>query len=52
MAVKIEKKIVGYALVNEQDKKDAEVKIAELAAQKEAAQKALDLLNSIKLVSK
>ncbi len=26
MAVKIEKKITGYALVNEQDKKDAEAK--------------------------
>jgi hypothetical protein len=34
MAVKIEKKIVGYALVNEQDKKDAEAKAA---AQKEEA---------------
>ena len=32
MATKIEKKIVGYALVNEQDKKDAEVKAAELEA--------------------
>jgi hypothetical protein len=30
MAVKIEKKITGYALVNEQDKKDAEAKNAEL----------------------
>jgi len=29
MAVKIEKKIVGYALVSEQDKKDAEAKAAE-----------------------
>ena len=43
MAVKIEKKIVGYALVNEQDKKDAEVKVAELAAQKEAAGKVVQL---------
>lgn len=34
MAVKIEKKIVGYALVNEQDKKDAEAKAA---AQREEA---------------
>lgn len=34
MAVKIEKKIVGYALVNEQEKKDAETKAAELDAQK------------------
>lgn len=37
MATKIEKKIVGYALVNEQDKKDAEVKAAELEAHKAAA---------------
>ena len=36
MATKIEKKIVGYALVNEQDKKDAEVKAAELEAHKAA----------------
>lgn len=36
MATKIEKKIVGYALVNEQDKKDAEVKAAELEAHKSA----------------
>ncbi len=43
MTVKIEKKIVGYALVNEQDKKDAEVKVAELAAQKEAAGKVVQL---------
>jgi hypothetical protein len=43
MAVKIEKKIVGYALVNEQDKKDAEAKVAELAAQKEAAGKVVQL---------
>lgn len=43
MAVKIEKKIVGYALVNEQDKKDAEAKAAELAAQKEAAGKVVQL---------
>jgi hypothetical protein len=28
MAIKIEKKIVSYALVNEQDKKDAEAKVA------------------------
>ena len=34
MAVKIEKKIVGYTLVNEQDKKDAEAKAA---AQREEA---------------
>lgn len=32
MAVKIEKKIVGYALVNEQDKKDAAAKAAEAQA--------------------
>ena len=43
MAVKIEKKIVGYALVNEQDKKDAEAKVAELAAQKEAADKVVQI---------
>lgn len=43
MAVKIEKKIVGYALVNEQDKKDAEVKVAELAAQKAATGKVVQL---------
>ena len=36
MATKIEKKIVGYALVNEQDKKDAEVKAAEIEAHKAA----------------
>jgi hypothetical protein len=43
MAVKIEKKIVGYALVNEQDKKDAEAKAAELAAQKVEAGKVVQL---------
>jgi hypothetical protein len=43
MAVKIEKKIVGYALVNEQDKKDAETKAAELAAQKVEANKVVQL---------
>ncbi len=43
MAVKIEKKIVSYALVNEQDKKDAEAKVAELAAQKEAADKVVQI---------
>jgi len=32
MATKIEKKIVGYALVNEQDKKDAENKAVEVEA--------------------
>ena len=42
MATKIEKKIVGYALVNEQDKKDAEVKAAELEAHK-AANKVVQL---------
>ncbi len=36
MATKIEKKIVGYALVNEQDKKDAEIKATELEAHKAA----------------
>ena len=31
MTVKIDKKITGYALVNEQDKKDAAAKAAELS---------------------
>ena len=43
MATKIEKKIVGYALVNEQDKKDAENKAAELDAQKIAATKVVQI---------
>ena len=43
MAVKIDKKIVGYALVNEQDKKDAIAKAAELEAQKIEANKVVQL---------
>jgi hypothetical protein len=43
MAVKIEKKIVGYALVNEQDKKDAAAKAAEQEAQKIEANKVVQL---------
>ena len=43
MAVKIDKKIVSYALVNEQDKKDAEAKAAELATQNEATSKVVQL---------
>jgi len=43
MAVKIDKKIVGYALVNEQDKKDAIAKAAELEAQKIEASKVVQL---------
>jgi hypothetical protein len=43
MAVKIDKKIVGYALVNEQDKQDAIAKAAELEAQKIEANKVVQL---------
>ena len=43
MATKIEKKIVGYALVNEQDKKDAENKAVEVEAQRIAATKVVQI---------
>ncbi|MEI8363442.1 MAG: NrdJb [Betaproteobacteria bacterium] len=43
MTVKIDKKIVGYALVNEQDKKEAEDKAAQLEAQQIEAAKVVQI---------